>query len=287
MKSKSGILLTGANGAVGKRLFRLLEANGYSVWPCVRTEDQAREWRSHCKRTIVTDLGKLSTLPDQVGHIIHAAASPVSPEQFEADNINATVSLAELAARSGIRSFVFFSAVSVYGTITDSVVDETTALDNPGAYGLSKLAGEDIVLAQRGHFVPVVLRLPGIIGAGSHRNWLSRVKDSLAVDSPVRYFNGESAFNNAVHMEDLASLCGDIIGTECEGGIYTLAAAGTLRVKETLQIMASAIGSKSELQEMPTSQQSWTISSKKAVKNLGYRPMRIERMIEKFAKERF
>lgn len=286
MTGQNGILLTGANGAVGKGLFRLLEDSGFSVWPCVRTNEQAREWKQTSNNIVVGDLARLTKLPNGVGHIIHAAASPLSPERFESDNINATATLADLAAQSGVRSFVFFSAVSVYGNVTDRVIDENTAIQSPGAYGRSKLTGEDIVMSQGRQFVPIVLRLPGIIGAGSHRNWLSRVKADLAAGNQVNFFNGRSEFNNAVHVKDLASLCGVVVGTEREGGIYTLAAGGTLQVMDVLRLLASAMGSDSKLQELPATQASWTISSEKAIKKLGYRPMNIDRMIERFAKER-
>lgn len=285
MKADAGIFLTGANGAVGRQIYSLLSKAGHTVWPLVRSEEQAAPWRQQAERVIVGDVCNLSALPAGVHHIIHAAASPITPDRFEKDNVDATRHLVQLAEYAGVRSFVYFSAMSVYGAVQSEKVDEHTPINNPDPYGLSKLLGEQLVLEASPGIVPIILRMPGIIGAGAHRNWLSRVKADMVAGRPIHFYNAAAVFNNAVHMEDLAQLCANIISAESAAGIYTLAAKGVVPILHMLELMREALNSESELIELSSPHVSWTISIDKAEQTLGYQAMNIEDMVVRYAME--
>jgi UDP-glucose 4-epimerase len=87
------------------------------------------------------DLAGDISLPPRLDALVHAAArSPgegVTVEQIVRDNVTATHRLVTHAKRAGVQTTIFFSSLSVYGQIRVSVVDESTALHSPDAYGLS------------------------------------------------------------------------------------------------------------------------------------------------------
>lgn len=85
---------------------------------------------------------------DGVDAVVHLAAVSNDPmgSRFEAvtDEINhkATVRTAELAARAGVRSFVFASSCSIYGSAGGGQRREADALAPLTAYARSKVAAE-------------------------------------------------------------------------------------------------------------------------------------------------
>ena len=83
------------------------------------------------------------------------------------DDINhrASVRLAELAKKAGVRRFVFASSCSNYGQAGDDMIDETGALNPVTAYGESKVNGRAEHLAARRRRL-----LPGL-SAASHGLW--------------------------------------------------------------------------------------------------------------------
>ena len=285
MSGKANILLTGAAGFVGGDLHRIMTGAGFPIWSIVRSKGQLGP-RSDCTKMIVGDIRGIGRLPDGIDTIIHAAASPISPQLFARDNVEATKILVDKAVQGGVRRFIFFSSVTVYGRIDDPVIDEETAINTPDPYGLSKLAGEAAVLNARSSLCPIVLRMPGILGPGAHRNWLSRARVAFRSGQTVRAFNLDAPFNNAVHTEDLAHLCSQIAGGVNAEGVFTLAADGPMSIGQTLELLKREIGATSEVESVPAPQSSWTISNDKAKRFLGYAPMHIENMLRRFAKER-
>ena len=117
----------------------------------------------------------MSKADDLVGFdaVLHLAALSNDPlgnlKPGLTDDINhrASVRLAELAKKAGVRRFVFASSCSNYGQAGEEMIDETGALNPVTAYGESKVMSErDISRLGRRWF------LPGLFAA---RNCLWRV----------------------------------------------------------------------------------------------------------------
>jgi nucleoside-diphosphate-sugar epimerase len=70
---------------------------------------------------------------------------------------------------------LFFSILSVYGNIEDSIVDANTGINNPKFYGAGKYLVERI-LASTSDQIPVfAIRLLGFVGKGALRSWMSNL----------------------------------------------------------------------------------------------------------------
>jgi nucleoside-diphosphate-sugar epimerase len=98
--------------------------------------------------------------------VIHLAAlsndplSNLNPDLTYAINHRASVKLAELAKRAGVKKFVFASSCSNYGkTEGDEMIDETGKLAPVSAYGESKVMVErDVGPMADENFCPVFIR---------------------------------------------------------------------------------------------------------------------------------
>lgn len=115
------LLLTGATGSIGSRLLPLLLASGEDVRCLVREPRRLGERRVDVQIAL-GDLGEMSDpyLVRQalrgVDTVIHLAATirDQPPKRIEELNGLATVRLLRAAERSGVRRFVFFSALDAY-----------------------------------------------------------------------------------------------------------------------------------------------------------------------------
>jgi nucleoside-diphosphate-sugar epimerase len=285
------VVVTGAGGFSGSHLVANLLARGHRVTAIVgRNRDRLDALaRPQAQLTVVHgDLARPLPLPAHIDAIVHAAArSPapgVSASTMVRDNVVATEQLLDYATTAGARTFIYLSTLSVYGTISAPVVDETTAIINPDTYGTTKYLGEMMLgeLPLRS----MSIRLPGVLGPNSVRNWLTGVLADARADRTIACYNPHSPFNNAIHISDLCDFIADLVKDGGWSGhhVVTVGAKGHTRVQRAVQIIIDTLGSRSSIRISDVARPSFTISSATA-ERFGYRPMAVEAMLAQFARE--
>lgn len=203
------VLVTGANGFVGRAVLRDLETVGHDVVAAVRTPDRlAPQWRSRAKT--IADLGPdtdWSAALKGVEGVIHLAG-PADPGGLTDDAVNraiisGTKRLLEAAARQDVRRFVFMSSVKAVGDATPAVgVDEAVTPTPNDAYGRAKLAAERLLAAA--DLEVAILRPPPTYGPGSGGN-LRRIIEFLRTAPPVLPLGIAGNRRSFLHRDNLAS----------------------------------------------------------------------------------
>ena len=166
------VLVTGANGFVGRALCPALRQAAWSVVAATRRETgeigPATDWRP---------------LLDGIDAVVHLAArvhvmrgGAAEADTFERVNHRATARLAEQAAEAGVRRFVFMSTVKVHGDASGRPLTAGDPAAPADAYGRSKLAAEAALARHAGRMAVVVLRPPLVYGAGAKGNFLSLLR---------------------------------------------------------------------------------------------------------------
>ena len=176
------ILVTGANGFIGKNLIAELENRGCAaVWKYDKETDPA-QLEAYCARA------------DFVFHLA-GVNRPDTTEEFMTGNAGFTAVLLDSLKRNGSKAPVL---------ITSSV---QAALGNP--YGASKKAVEELLLAYgRGNGVPVfVYRLPNVFGKWGRPNYNSAVATfchNIARGLPIQV-NDPAAVLKLAYIDDVVA----------------------------------------------------------------------------------
>jgi nucleoside-diphosphate-sugar epimerase len=179
------VLVTGANGFVGRVLTNVLAKRQCRVRGAIRQHVSANEPRSGIEWSEVGDVGPRtdwsSALRD-VQVVVHLVARTHMIRERRDDflaayrkvNLEGTRRLAEQAALAGVQRFVFVSSIKVNGERTFDrafVATDTPAPED--AYGVSKLEAEEAlkIVAAEGDMETVIIRPPLIYGPGVKGNF--------------------------------------------------------------------------------------------------------------------
>lgn len=283
------ILVTGAGGFVGSHLVQAFASAGDFDVVALSRRELGGTPSSPLGRVshIVADLADPRGLPSRVDAVVHAAANLTgSTAAMLRDNAVATAALAAYAVAAGARRFIYLSSLSIYGDITSPEVAPETPIINPGAYGLTKYLGE-LALRDAASALPsLAIRLPGVLGRGSVRNFLSSVGERARRGEDITVFNPAAPFNNAAHIGDICRFAITLLRREWQGAdAVTIGAAGMTTVRDAVAALISAYGSSSKISVAAGAKPSFTISNRKACDLFGYAPLEIGAMLRRFAAE--
>lgn len=203
------ILLTGANGFLGKHLAQAAIPLG-QVIAVVRTGPGMID-RCTVERTDLSNPEEVRSLferwhPDVVLHT--AARIPQSPNDdiytFFDDNVRATVNIYHCALLAGVRRIVFSSSMSVYGRPQSLPVDEDHPVVPDTPYALSKIQAELIgrCYAESG-LETTVLRYSGIFGAGQRSGAVPAFIARCLQDAPLTLNAGGRPSSDFVWVQDV------------------------------------------------------------------------------------
>ena len=240
-------------------------------------------------QTILCDLRETPELPGPFDAAIHCAATSPGPgiadEMILTDNIEGGLCLLRQLQAAGCAKFVFLSSLSVHGDIDVASVSGDTPISNPDAYGRSKHAIE-VALAEYAKVMPSVsIRLPGIVGPGAARNWLTQVKAKAQRDDDIAVFNPDAPYNNIVHVDELVSFVATLVGADLrESVVCPVGADGKISVREAVELLVATMESTSRMQVDNAVRNSFTIDNTAALA-LGYEPLDVSTVIKRYAKE--
>lgn len=269
------ILVTGGTGFVGHAVACALKEKGYVVGATVRQlsdklADNIKQFPIHDFSEIAENdtsescINALKAL-EEADVVIHTiarvhlmqdnASDPLA--EFRKLNRDATLAFARLAAKSGVKRFIFISSIKVNGEMTmpgkpftpdDHFVPED-------AYGLSKYEAEQglLKLAAETDMDVVIIRPPLVYGPGVRANFSAMMKwVNKQVPLPLGAVHNKRSL---VALDNLVSFilhCADITKTpQAANQVFLISDNQDVSTTELLRKVAQALGKKSRLLPIP------------------------------------
>lgn len=190
------VLVTGADGFVGRHLVPSLEQSGLEVIRGVRVAKTSMPPNS----VALGDISELTMDRDgefqDVGAIVHMAGFAHQPQKTAEQidkcfktNVEGTRRIVELAKRIGCSKVIYLSSIKAHGHFPQGRPVSESDQDNPDdSYGISKLQAErlGLELSARYEIQFVIIRPPLIFGPGVGANFLNLIK-LVALGPPLPF----------------------------------------------------------------------------------------------------
>lgn len=247
------VLVTGANGFVGKALCRLLDNSGYEVVTATRTETKTG-YPNYVVGSLDerTDWTQALAAVDCVVHLaarVHVMKETAidSLREFMIVNHDATKKLAETAEIMGVKRFIFLSSVAVNG---EETVDKPFTEKMPSSpitpYGISKLKAEETLQNVCKKMQLVIIRPPMIYGPEAKGNF-KFLEKLCRLPIPLPFSLANKHKRHFVYLGNLCHFIELALRTEGKSGTYFVCDDQPLSLAELITNIRSAMGKKSGL----------------------------------------
>lgn len=286
------VLVTGAGGFVGRHMAKALAGRGWQVLAGVHRQRPIEFDGVAGIEIVQADLADAQPLAFEGAceAIVHCAAAlpsavPNANELFR-QNVEGMRRVLEWAHEAGSRTVLYCSSMSAFGRIDVDLVTPDVPVADPDAYGRSKLEGERLLrdFAATSGVRALSVRLPGVVGAGSHHNFLSNLVTAIRGDRPLVVRNPSALFNNIVHIDDLTGFFAELLHTLQPGHrMTTIAADGPMTISAAVSQLCAAAGREGRI-TYEEGGRSFLICPESA-RALGYRVPTVEDSIHRLARD--
>jgi len=267
-------LISGSEGYLAKQLVKELVGANKKLLTISNYKQNKIKNITHVKSNMLENF----YFKKKVNTILHMASKNVFTEtslnfnEFINSNIKTTINLAEYAKKNGVKNFVLFSSLAVYGDANHKTIKTNSYSKNVNFYGLTKLASEKILEEYRDCFNVYILRVPGVLGSKQvvPWPWLNEIRKKIAANKPINYFNPSKKFNSLTGIEDIKKivLSIDKLNKNNQFKIYNFGANNSLNLKSILEMIKKKYNSKSRLISKNSPKNSSIIDNEEIEKDL-------------------
>ncbi|AOS98782.1 hypothetical protein ESP131_00050 [Exiguobacterium sp. U13-1] len=191
------ILITGVNGYVGNSFIKWIKKNNEEKYEIDTLSLRNEDWRNEKFKEYETIL--------HLAAIVHS--KNIDRQKYYKINKELTINLAKKAKLEGVKHFIFFSTLSVYGKNVGEINKST--IPNPiNDYGKSKLEAEnELIKLEDDQFKISIIRSPVIYGKNSPGNF-----DLLNKKSKYfRFFPDIKNKRSMIFIDNLSSFLNGVI----------------------------------------------------------------------------
>lgn len=260
------ILLTGANGFVGRAVCIKALASGLAVRGALRkkADKEANDLPANVEQIAVGDINENTDWGSVLAgchavihlaarvHVMHDTATDVLSE-FRRVNVAATISLARQAATAGVKRFVYVSSIGVNGASTVAKPFSENDVPQPHSpYALSKWEAEQAlqkIAAETGLEV-VIVRPPLVYGPNAKGNFatlMAVVRKGL----PLPFKNVHNA-RSFIYVENLAdALIACATHEQAAGKTFLVSDGEDVSLSDLLRKLSILLGRKTRLFGLP------------------------------------
>lgn len=269
------ILISGSTGFIGSNLIEFFSKK-YEVYALIRSVKK-KKLKEDINYILYRDLNKFLK-NNSINYLIHAAAkSPALDtkiDEYIKSNIELTKFLINKSIIYGIKNFIFLSSLSIYGESKNNFIDEKTEIINPSDYGISKLICEKIIIQNSNKINFSIIRLPGVVGKNSVRNWITNILADVKSNKEINIYNPDHKFNNIIHVNDLCKFINNLIKLNIlKNDILCISTIERLTIKNIILNLVFLTNSKSKINIRNKKTKSFYIKNSKILKNYNFKPM--------------
>jgi nucleoside-diphosphate-sugar epimerase len=231
------VLVTGAEGFVGRHLVAHLAGRGHTVTAMdVTSPAQRLAGAAYVTADIRDSAAWRETLPgaDAVVHLASAHLQVGLPESFYwSVNVESLTPLLTAARDAGVKHFVHTSSVGVHGSLERVPGNEDAPIRPENLYERTKAAGEDKVrafMAEGGAMGVTIVRPAWIYGPGDART--EKILRAVARGRFVMFGRGEN-YRHPIYIDDyLAAMDRLLLEPRTFGRTFILAGPSYLTSRE-------------------------------------------------------
>jgi len=172
------VLVTGANGFIGRASCFFLDALGHQMVPAVRRQsgiaDEIIVSNALCWQAALSGCDCVIHLAARVDHMNNHDQE--AQKAFRANNVELTIDLAKRAVEAGVRRFIYMSSIKVNGE--ETAAEKSFGSEDPAnpkdRYAISKWEAERelVEIANQTGLEVVIMRPPLVYGPGVKGNFL-------------------------------------------------------------------------------------------------------------------
>ncbi|WP_083896377.1 NAD-dependent epimerase/dehydratase family protein [Nocardia jiangxiensis] len=208
------VLVTGANGYVGRAVVKALSLVGHDPVAMVRSHGGDVSGASAIRVADLLDRQSLRRAVEGVDAVCHLAGltrareSFANPIRYFEVNTAGTIALLDAMNRAGVHQIVFASTGAIYGSPDRQPMTEDLPSAPPHPYASSKLAAELAIEAQcgTGDLAAVVVRLLNVAGGddGDPTRLVPRILAAITNNSDFAVNGNGTAVRDYLHIADAA-----------------------------------------------------------------------------------
>ncbi len=257
------ILVTGANGFIGRALCAGLCADGRHVRGTVRSPQKAETLPEKVSPVIVKSIGPDTDWAEAltgIDTVVHLAArvhmmkdTDIDPlTAFRKVNLKGTAHLAGMAAQAGVKRFVYISSVKACGDNRYLPYSEDDKPKPQTPYGISKWEAEQALheIADKTGIEVVVIRPPLVYGPGIKNNFLRLLKIvERGIPLPLTGVKNRRSLIYLKNLIDAVITC--TLHPKASGETYFVSDGVDLSTPELIRKIAAAMEKSARLVYVP------------------------------------